>query len=101
MASTEAQKRASIKWQKENMHRIPLDVKNDYYENILKPAVKATGMTMGAFIKGAIQEKLDAGPADLNLPPDVLEEMKQAAADRGMTLEELISEAVRIFLKEY
>ena len=56
--STEAQKKASIKWQAANMKRVPFDVRKDYYEEVLKPAVKEAGMTVGAFIKAAIEEKI-------------------------------------------
>lgn len=58
MASTEAHKRASIKWQKENYSRIPLDVPTEYHEH-LKAVAKAHGMTLGGFIKQAIAEKLE------------------------------------------
>jgi len=58
MAATEAQKKASIKWQKENYSRIPLDVPKEYHEE-LKAIAKANGMTLGGFIKQAIAEKLE------------------------------------------
>lgn len=57
--STEAQKKASIKWQAANMKRVPFDVRKDYYEEVLKPAVKEAGMTVGGFIKAAIEEKIE------------------------------------------
>ena len=58
MAATEAQKKASIKWQKENYSRIPLDVPKEYHEE-LKAIAKANGMTLGGFIKQSIAEKLE------------------------------------------
>lgn len=58
MSSTEAQCKASIKWQKENYSRIPLDVPKEYHA-YLKEYVKAKGCTLGSFIKEAIKEKIE------------------------------------------
>lgn len=58
MASTESQKKASIKWQKENYSRIPLDVPKEYHAR-LKEIAKSQGMTLGSFIKQAIAEKIE------------------------------------------
>lgn len=58
MASTESQKKASIKWQKENYSRIPLDVPKEYHEH-LKAIAKSHGMTLGGYIKQAIAEKME------------------------------------------
>ena len=58
MTSTESQKKASIKWQKANYSRIPLDVSKEYHEH-LKAIAKGQGVTLGAFIKQAIQEKIE------------------------------------------
>ena len=63
MASTEAQKKASIKWQKENYSRIPLDVSKEYHEE-LKRIAKSQGVTLGSFIKQAIAEKIARIPQD-------------------------------------
>ena len=59
MTSTEAQKRASIKWQKENMKRVPFDVRKSYYEEVLKPAADRAGETIGGFIKKAIDQRIE------------------------------------------
>lgn len=59
MVSSDAHKKAVIKWQKENMRRISLDVRKEYYTDILKPAVDRSGDTMGGFIKKAISEKIE------------------------------------------
>ena len=58
MASTESQKKASIKWQKENYSRIPLDVPKEYHEQ-LKAIAKSNGMKLGGYIKQAIAEKIE------------------------------------------
>lgn len=43
---------------KTKLKRIPLDVQKKYYDNVLKPLVTSTGMSMNTFIKEAISEKL-------------------------------------------
>ena len=58
MASTEAQKKASVKWQKENYSRIPLDVPKEYHQH-LKDVANQNWMTLNGFIKKAIEEKLE------------------------------------------
>ena len=52
-----ARSNASIKWQKENYKRIPLDVRPEDKERIIT-AAKAAGMTTGGYIKQAIEEKI-------------------------------------------
>ena len=59
MSVSEAQKRAAIKYQRENIKRIPFDVQKNYYTEVLKPAADAAGMKMNEFIKTAINEKID------------------------------------------
>lgn len=56
--TTEAQRRASIKWQKENYSRIPLDVPKSYHEK-LKVIAKNNGMSLNGYIKQAIKEKIE------------------------------------------
>lgn len=56
--TTEAHRKASIKWQKENYSRIPLDVPKKYHEE-LKNIAKKNNMTLGAYIKEAIAEKIE------------------------------------------
>ncbi len=58
LKTTPAQRAASVKWQKENYSRIPLDVPRAYHEE-LKRIAQAKGVTLGAFIKTAIAEKLE------------------------------------------
>ena len=57
MATSESQKRATLKWHKENYVRIPLDVRPPVKEQI-KRAADAAGMTVGAYIKLAVSEKM-------------------------------------------
>lgn len=53
--STEAHKRASKKWQAENMRRIPFDVRHEYYNDVLLPFTKEHGYTMRGFILEAVE----------------------------------------------
>ena len=48
-----------IKYQKEKLKRIPLNVQLDYYNNVLKPAAEKSGLPVNTFIKQAIQEKIE------------------------------------------
>ena len=57
MPISESRKRANIKWQKNNYVRIPLDVRPPVKEQI-KRAADAAGMTVGAYIKLAVSEKM-------------------------------------------
>ncbi len=59
MASTEAQKRATIKYAKKNLKRVPLDLQVDDYERI-KSSIEIIGYkSLNGFIKQAINEKLE------------------------------------------
>lgn len=55
---TEAQKRASITYAKENLKRVPLDMRKSEYE-ILKAVAEDAGMKVNSFIKMAISEKIE------------------------------------------
>lgn len=67
MASTEAQKRASIKWQAENYKRVALDVRKEYYSDTLKPAADRAGETVGGYIKKAVAQRIEREQGD---PPE-------------------------------
>lgn len=54
---TESQKKASLKYARENLKRIPLDLKKDEYER-LSAAAKVVDMSINGFIKAAIEEKI-------------------------------------------
>ena len=59
MTYTEARKNASIKYNKEHQKRIPLSVKNEFYDRI-KAAAAAAGEPVNAYIKGAIIARMKA-----------------------------------------
>ena len=58
MPITEAQKRANIKYRKENVKRIPLDVQKEKYDEI-KAAAESSGEKVNTYIKKAIDEKME------------------------------------------
>lgn len=58
MPLTEAQKKANMKYRKENVKRIPLDVQKEKYDEISAAAEKA-GMSVNGYIKEAIDEKMN------------------------------------------
>lgn len=58
MSTTEAQKKATIKYAKKNLKRVPLDLKLADYE-ALKASAAEAGQTVNGFIKQAIAEKLE------------------------------------------
>lgn len=60
MASTESQKKASIKYAKNNLKRIPLDVKLEEYDNI-KAFAESKNMSVRAFILQAIKHEIERG----------------------------------------
>lgn len=57
MTYTEARKKASIKYNREHQKRIPLSVKNEFYEQI-KAAADAAGETVNGYIKVAIVTRM-------------------------------------------
>ena len=57
LKTSDAQMRASIKYAKANLKRIPLDVKIEKYNEIKKYADMA-GLSFSGFIKEAIEEKI-------------------------------------------
>lgn len=69
MATSEAQKRASMKWNAKALKRVPFDIRKEYFENILKPAADSLDMGVNTFIKLAIIEKIER--EGLDLPTDV------------------------------
>ncbi len=56
---TESQKKASLKYAKEKLKRVPLDLKKEEYER-LSEAAKFAGMSVNGFIKAAINEKISS-----------------------------------------
>lgn len=57
MAYTEKQRDYSLQYAKDNLKRVPLDLKKEEYE-ILSAAAKSIDMSVNGFIKSAINEKI-------------------------------------------
>ncbi len=58
MARTEAQKKATIKYNKKTYKRIPLDVRIEEYE-ALKAYTDKTGESINGFIRRLIKENIE------------------------------------------
>lgn len=57
MTVSDAQKKANIKYRKENIKRIPLDVQKEKYEEI-QTAAATVGESVNGYIKKAIDARL-------------------------------------------
>ena len=51
---------ANLKYAKENLKRIPLDVKKEYYSDVIVPAAEMAGLSVRALILTAVEEKIEA-----------------------------------------
>lgn len=58
MAYTESRKKASIKYAKEKLKRVPLDMQKTDYERLAAVA-SAAGHSINGYIKQAIAEKIE------------------------------------------
>lgn len=56
---TEAQKKATMKYAKQNLKRIPLDVQKEEYEKI-KAAAESVGEPVNTYIKTAISRRMES-----------------------------------------
>lgn len=54
---TDAQKKASLKYAKNALKRVPLDMQKTEYEKLAE-AAQAAGMSVNGYIKQAISEKM-------------------------------------------
>lgn len=58
MPYNEKQKEYSVNYAKKNLKRIPLDVKKEYYDEVIVPAAEKSGVSVRSFILSAIDEKI-------------------------------------------
>ena len=58
MAYSEKQGQYSIQYAKKNLKRIPLDVRKEYYDEVIVKEAEKCGMSVRAFILTAIDEKI-------------------------------------------
>lgn len=87
LKTSEAHRKASVKWQKNNYSRIPLDVRKEYHE-YLKARAASEGMTLGAWIKDAIERK--ATCAEDEIPDNLLNKAFQWLKDHGHSDSEIL-----------
>lgn len=59
VAYTEQQGQYSMEYAKKKLKRIPLDVKKEYYDEVILKAAEENGMSVRAFILSAIEEKIN------------------------------------------
>ena len=59
MATTDAQKRATMKYAKEKLKRIPLDVTKEKYDEIKDHCEQMQEKSINGFIKRAIDEAME------------------------------------------
>ena len=57
MKTPDSQIKATMKYAKEKLKRIPLDVKKDYYDDVIVKEAEKRKMSVRAFILSAIEEK--------------------------------------------
>jgi predicted HicB family RNase H-like nuclease len=58
MPYNKKQKEYSMKYAKDNLKRIPLDVKKEYYDKVIVVEAEKRGISVRAFILQAIEEKI-------------------------------------------
>lgn len=58
MPYTKKQGQYSVEYAKTNLKRIPLDVKKEYYEDVIVKEAQKSGLSVRAFILSAIEEKI-------------------------------------------
>lgn len=49
----------NYKYRSKKYKRVGVDFEKEYYENVLAPAVDASGVSMSAYIKQAVFEKME------------------------------------------
>ena len=59
MPPTEAQKRASAKYHKTHIHRVSLDLQNEFYD-IVKEAADKAGESVSMYIKNALLTRMQS-----------------------------------------
>ena len=59
MAVTKARIRATTKYKKNHVKRIALEVRREYWEEELYPAILSSGMSTNGFVKEALREYIE------------------------------------------
>ena len=56
---TQAQLKASAKYKKAHIKRVALEMKNEYFNEVLKPAADKAGEPVNTYIKKAIADRIE------------------------------------------
>ena len=59
MVYDDLSKNAVLKYKREKQHPINISYKKEEYENVIRPAIKKSGLPTATFIKEAIYEKIE------------------------------------------
>ena len=62
---TERKKQYDLQYAKDHQKRIPLDVRKEYYSEVLKPAAEMLDMGVNTLIKVSVMEKIQRERLDL------------------------------------
>lgn len=54
-----ARRAYNIQYKREQLKRVPFEVKREYYDNVLKPAADRAGEPVNTFIKKAIENRIN------------------------------------------
>lgn len=66
----ESRKNSTLKHKAAHYHRVPLDLKNEYYNDVLKPSAESVGESVNGFIKTAIAERIERLQEPQGVIPD-------------------------------
>ena len=69
MPYSEINKEARLRYEKKKLKRVPLDLQQTFYENVLKPVCDELGEPVNTFIKNAIKEKINS-TTSTDISPD-------------------------------
>lgn len=60
MPTSDAQKKATLKYKAKHYKRVPLELSKEYYDTKLKPAADAAEESVNGYIKKAIDMRIDS-----------------------------------------
>lgn len=79
----------NMRYAKNNLKRIPLDVKKEYYTNVIEKEAYNRGMSVRAFILQAIEEKIERennSRTEEKPLPDEISAIKETREDNSETV---------------
>ena len=102
MTTTTAQKRASIKWQRENYKRIPFDVRPELYDQI-KAHCSKNGETVGGYLKRLILADLEGSGARLSelIPAELYADFMTVIHSENGDLSTIMTNAITRYVERH